>query len=53
MTEGWFVGFIEKDKQKYIFVTNFMSLNKADKVEAAGLTAKAITLTILDKMNFM
>lgn len=52
MTEGWFVGFIEKEKQKYIFVTNFTSLNKADVVEVGGLIAKDITMKIFHDQNF-
>jgi len=47
MTEGWFVGFVEKEKQKYIFVTNFTSLNETDKPEPGGSIAKTITIKLL------
>ena len=51
MAEGWFVGFVEKGKQKYIFVTNFTSLNRADASNTGGLVAKEITMIFLHQYN--
>jgi len=46
LPEGWFVGFLIKGKQKYIFVTNYTD-NKTISKKSGGLTAKNITLKLL------
>lgn len=43
---GWFVGYVEKDKNVYIFATNIETTNSSDK-NAGGWVAKEITLKIL------
>lgn len=49
---GWFVGYVEKDKNVYIFATNIEANGSSDK-SAGGQQAKEITLEILkDKSLF-
>ncbi len=49
---GWFVGYVEKNKNVYIFATNIEDNSTSDK-SAGGLQAKEITLKILkDKSLF-
>ncbi len=43
---GWFVGYVEKDKNVYIFATNIEANDSSDK-SASGQEAKEITLQIL------
>lgn len=50
-SQGWFVGFIEKANQVYIFVLNFSDLQDPKTSEGAGPRAKEITKTLLAKMN--
>ena len=50
-SQGWFVGFIEKADQIYIFVLNFSDLQDPKTSEGAGSRAKEITKTLLTKMN--
>lgn len=46
-TQGWFIGWIEKDKQKYLFVTNYTDLNKSIPIMQGGKYAKQNTVKIL------
>jgi len=49
---GWFVGYVEKDENVYIFATNIEANATSDK-SADGQEAKEITLKILkDKSIF-
>jgi bla regulator protein BlaR1 len=49
---GWFVGYVEKDKNVYFFATN-IEANETAKKSAGGAEAKEITLKILkDKKLF-
>lgn len=49
---GWFVGYVEKDGNVYIFATNIEASNETEK-SASGEGAKEITLKILkDKSIF-
>lgn len=43
---GWFIGYVEKGKNVYIFATNIEANGSSDK-NASGLEAKEITLNIL------
>jgi beta-lactamase class D len=45
---GWFIGYIEKDKNVYYFVTNIESNDNA-----TGLKAKEITLNILKDLKIL
>lgn len=45
---GWFVGYLEKDKQVYIFATNIRGKNNAD-----GQNAREITMSILQDKNLI
>jgi len=51
LEEGWFIGFIQKDEQKYIFVLNFSDLQTPNTTENAGDRAKQIIKTILARLN--
>lgn len=46
---GWFVGFIEKSGQTYVFVTNLT--DKSEDAEVSGIKAKEITKQILTAME--
>ena len=50
-SQGWFIGFIEKADQVYIFVLNFSDLPDPKALEGAGPRAKEIAKTLLTKMN--
>jgi len=47
---GWFVGYVEKDNNVYIFATN-IEADETGKENADGLKAKEITLKILRDKN--
>jgi beta-lactamase class D/beta-lactamase class D OXA-1 len=49
--EGWFVGYIEKPGQAYIFVLNFTEPQPAPYAPIAGETAKNMALTLLSEMQ--
>lgn len=49
--EGWFVGYIEKPGQAYIFVLNFTEPQPAPYAPIAGETAKAMVLALLSEMQ--
>lgn len=49
---GWFVGYVEKDKNVYIFATNIESNGSSDK-SAGGQEAKEITLKILKDKSLL
>lgn len=49
--DGWFIGYIQKSKQKYIFITNFTDRQKPGTLVSAGLRAKEITKRILTKLD--
>lgn len=51
LQEGWFVGFIEKQNQMYIFVLNFADLQDPKVSDSAGPRAKEIVKGLLTKMN--
>lgn len=53
LQQGWFVGFLANNNQKYIFVMNFADLRKpiSDYPQYAGPRAKALTLKILKDEN--
>lgn len=50
-SQAWFIGFIEKADQMYIFVLNFSDLQDPKTSDGAGPRAKEITKTLLTKMN--
>ncbi len=52
LQDGWFVGFLEKEGQRYIFVLNFSDQQKPDALEGAGIRAKAMVKMILTNMGF-
>lgn len=45
--DGWFVGFIEKGQQTYVFVLNFSDLDTPNSTEFGGLWAKGVTKSLL------
>lgn len=47
LTTGWFIGFVQKNNQTYIFVTNFTDLQITENSAQSGTTAKEITKDIL------
>lgn len=47
LQDGWFIGFIQKEKQIYIFVLNFSELQKPTSTEFAGARAKKMVKEIL------
>lgn len=47
---GWFVGYVEKDKNVYFFATNIEADERTEK-GAGGIEAKGITLKILKDKN--
>ncbi|MGE3920932.1 MAG: penicillin-binding transpeptidase domain-containing protein [Gammaproteobacteria bacterium] len=49
---GWFVGFIQKDKQKYVVILNFTDRKSPTTTEYGGLRAKDTTEKILNQMGF-
>lgn len=49
--DGWFVGYVKKDQQTYIFVLNFSDLNKPDSQQMAGIQAKNMVKDILVKQG--
>nr|AIA16210.1 ClassD_beta_lactamase [uncultured bacterium] len=49
--QGWFVGFIEKANQVYVFVLNFSDIQAPTTSDAAGPRAKEITKALLTKMD--
>jgi beta-lactamase class D len=51
LEHGWFIGFLEKGKQKYVFVLNFSDLQPPQTTDPAGLRAKAMTKLLLTKMG--
>lgn len=53
LQDGWFVGYIQKEKQTYIFVTNFSDLQKPTTSEFAGARAKTITKAILNTQHYL
>lgn len=50
--EGWFVGFVEKNKHRYLFVTNFLDYSHPRKPYYGGLVAKGITKQLLRHYHF-
>ncbi len=49
---GWFVGYVEKDNNVFIFATNIEANDSSDK-SAGGQQAKEITLKILKDKNLL
>lgn len=49
--DGWFVGFITKANQRYLFVVNFTDLQTPQSKEAGGARAKLIAKNILNQMG--
>lgn len=50
-TLGWFIGFIQKGQQTYIFVTNFTDAELAKTKKIAGYEAKRMTLELLQQQG--
>lgn len=51
LPEGWFVGYVEKDNQKYEFVLNFTALKPSTSAAGAGIQAKELVKNLLSKMS--
>lgn len=51
LQDGWFIGFIQKSDQQYLFVLNFSDTQPPQTNEPAGIRAKTITKSILTKMD--
>ncbi len=51
LEDGWFIGYVEKGKQTYLFVLNFSDSKPPNSTEAGGTRAKKITKALLTKMN--
>ncbi|OGR89828.1 MAG: hypothetical protein A3J74_03900 [Elusimicrobia bacterium RIFCSPHIGHO2_02_FULL_57_9] len=48
---GWFAGYLKKDGQQYVFVTNFSDAGRADDPKSGGERAKAMTELILSGLG--
>lgn len=51
LQNGWFIGYVQKDKQTYVFVLNFADVKKPKISAAAGMRAENMTKAILNKMD--
>lgn len=51
LQHGWFIGFITKANQKYIFVLNFTDLKTPQDKEGGGARAKLMIKQILNQME--
>jgi len=51
--DGWFIGFMQKNKQTYVFVLNFSDHAKPNSTVSGGVRAKAMTQELLEKMSIM
>lgn len=51
LERGWFVGFVERGKEKYIVIVNFTDLQKTNSNKPGGIRAKNIAKAYLTKMH--
>jgi beta-lactamase class D/beta-lactamase class D OXA-1 len=51
LEDGWFVGYVQKADQVYVFVLNFSDLKKPNTTEAGGTRAKGIAKDLLKQMD--